>query len=209
MRRVPALGAGRSEHVLAKLHVRPGSAPRSVRGSAERPTACKKWLPPARPAAASDTPGTSSRATRVHRPPDAFGSARLPDEDVTDPCVAGLGDGTKASSVSRGVLAGNGTDIGHELARAREAGHVAEFGGDDHGGLGLEPAGTTEAVDEGLGAGREGEVLDAGMQIVRVLEWTAGACSLRAQGRPGYRPPISPWSSAIVTAISRPTRNST
>lgn len=92
------------------------------------------------------------------------------DEDVADPGVAGFGDGAEASSLPGGVLAGNETDVGHELARVLEAAHVAELGGDDHGGLGFEPAEATEAIDQGLVAGREGEVLDAAIQIVPALE---------------------------------------
>lgn len=88
------------------------------------------------------------------------------DEDVPDPGVAGLGDGAQASSLSRGVLAGNETDIGHELAWALEVLHVAELGGKDHGGLGLEPAEATETVDQGVVARREGEVLDAAVPII-------------------------------------------
>ena len=47
---------------------------------------------------------------------------------------------------------------------------VAELGGDDHGGLGLEAAETAEAFDHGFLAGGEGEGLDAAVELVPTLE---------------------------------------
>jgi len=92
------------------------------------------------------------------------------DEGVAHATVAGLGDGAEALSRARGVLAGNEADVGHELSRAGETAQVAELGGDDHGGLGLEAAEAAEAIDQGLVAGRESEGLDAAVELIPALE---------------------------------------
>jgi len=92
------------------------------------------------------------------------------DEGVAHAAVAGLGDGAQALSRARGVLAGHEADVGHELAGALEAAQVAELGGNDHGGLGLEAAEATEAINQGLVAGREGESLDAAVELIAALE---------------------------------------
>ena len=91
-------------------------------------------------------------------------------EDVADASVAGLGDGALSSALTGGMLAGSETDVGHELARALEAAHVAELGGQDHGCLGLEAAEAGDAVDDGLVAGREGKGLDAAIEFVSALQ---------------------------------------
>lgn len=71
-------------------------------------------------------------------------------EDVANAGIAGLGDGAEAPSVSGGVLTGDEAQIGHELSGTLEAAQVAEFGGDDHGRLGLEPSETAKPIDDGL-----------------------------------------------------------
>jgi len=90
-------------------------------------------------------------------------------EDVAYASVAGLGDGALSSALTGGMLAGRETDVGHELARALEAAHVAEFGGQDHGRLGLEAAEAGDTVDDGLEAGGEGKGLDAAVELVSAL----------------------------------------
>jgi hypothetical protein len=91
-------------------------------------------------------------------------------EDVAHPSVAGLGDGALSSALTGGMLAGREADVGHELARVLEAAYIAEFGGQDHGCLGLEAAEAGDAVDYGLVAGGEGESLDAAVEFVSALE---------------------------------------
>jgi len=93
------------------------------------------------------------------------------DEGVAHAAVAGLGDGAQALLRARGVLAGHEADVGHELAGAGEAAQVAELGGNDHGGLGLEAAEAAEAIHQGLVAGREGESLNAAVELLAALEF--------------------------------------
>ena len=91
-------------------------------------------------------------------------------EDVTHAGVAGLGDGAEPLTVSGGVLTGDEADVGHELARVLEAAQIAELGGEDHSGLGLEAAEAANAIDEGFVARREGESGDAVVELVSALE---------------------------------------
>jgi len=126
----------------------------------------------------------SSRATAVaatclgflaafERSADGRASSVAPgglDEHVSAARVAGLGDGPLSSSVAGGVLAGHQPQVGHERTRVLEAAEVAEFGGQDHGGAGLEAPEAGDAVDEGLVARREGQLLDAAVELVPALE---------------------------------------
>lgn len=48
-------------------------------------------------------------------------------------------------------------DVGHELAWVFETTQIAELGGQDHGGLGLEASEAADAINDGLVARREGE----------------------------------------------------
>jgi proline iminopeptidase len=68
------------------------------------------------------------------------------------------------------VLAGHEPEVGHELARTVEAAHVAEFAGEDHGGLSLEAAEAADTIDEWLVSRRESEGLDPLIELVSALQ---------------------------------------
>jgi hypothetical protein len=121
----------------------------------------------------ADHVGILTALSTPERGPDGGPLAVVPgglDEDVTYAGVASLGDTTEPSAIARGVLAGHEADVGHELTGALEAAHVAELGDEDHRGLGLEAAEAADAVDQGLVAWEEGEVVNATVELVPALE---------------------------------------
>jgi hypothetical protein len=82
------------------------------------------------------------------------------DEEASDVAVAGLGDGSLSSCLTRAVLTGDEADKGHESASCGEAFEVVEFHGEADGGDRLEAAEAAESRD-GLGVARiDSETLD-------------------------------------------------